>query len=522
MSNPNFERMLRTLRARHPLVLISTVEEVEASELVVSAALKLSRPIRRWSVMAGLVEGAFAEDHNYQHESAKPEVALHELREHGADDVIILNDLISHLESPVLLRGLREVLHQCQRHGSTIVLIDHSAELPAVLRQQALTFEVTLPDRKELERIAHKTVGSLHDANRTRARIKQSAFSQVIDTLRGLSRRQAKQLVSAVALEDGVFDASSVERLTTLKSELLYSDGLLEVVSTSKGLESLGGFNHFKTWIQKRHPARATADAPAARGALLLGVPGAGKSHSVRAVAHEWSLPLLRLDAGSLYDAFIGQSEQRLRNTLAQANAMAPCVLWIDEIEKAFASAASRSVDGGLSQRMFGYLLTWLQDHSAPVFTLATANDIQALPAELLRKGRFDQIFFVDLPDQAVRQQLLQIHGDAYGYIWTDNELEQLASACDGCTGAEIQQALLSAKIDHRDTSTERDETAKHGIDVDDDSQSHDQTTEHQSVDSPSVGAVIEAFSASPPLSVTMAEHIDALRQWSVGRCVPA
>jgi SpoVK/Ycf46/Vps4 family AAA+-type ATPase len=225
----------------------------------------------------------------------------------------------------------------------------------------------------------------------------------------------------------------------------------------------------------------------------MLGVQGAGKSLCAKAIATAWHQPLLRLDPSTLYGSFIGESEKNLRNALRQTEMMAPVILWIDEIEKAFASAASRSADGGLSQRMFGTLLTWLQEHEPPVFVVATANDIEALPPELLRKGRFDEIFFVDLPEKAVRKQILSIHLKKRGREPGEFDLDVLARAAEGYSGSEIEQAIISAL--------------------------HEAFTEKRNLDTE---AVISVFQTSPPLSVTMAETVCALREWAKGRCVPA
>ncbi len=229
------------------------------------------------------------------------------------------------------------------------------------------------------------------------------------------------------------------------------------------------------------------------RGVLLLGVQGAGKSLCAKAVAAAWGTPLFRLDPSALYDRYIGESERRLRETLIQAEQMAPIILWIDEIEKGFASAAGQSTDGGLSRRMFGTLLTWMQDHRSPVFLIATANDIEALPPELLRKGRFDEIFFVDLPDEDTRQLIFEIHLRKRGRLSDDLDLKRLAKASKGYSGAEIEQAVISAL--HEAFATKQDLTTD---------------------------LLLTAVKESPPLSVTMREKVQALRHWAEGRCVPA
>ena len=230
-----------------------------------------------------------------------------------------------------------------------------------------------------------------------------------------------------------------------------------------------------------------------AKGVLMLGVQGAGKSLCAKAIATAWHQPLLRMDPGTLYASFVGESERNLRDALRQVEAMAPVVLWIDEIEKGFASAASQSTDGGLSKRMFGTLLTWLQEREAPVFVVATANDIGALPPELLRKGRFDEIFFVDLPSEDVRKEIFAIHLSKRKRDPNKFDLSALAQASDGYSGAEIEQAILSALHESY--------AAKKGL---------------------STEPILRALETSPPLSVTLAEQVQSLRTWAKGRCVPA
>jgi SpoVK/Ycf46/Vps4 family AAA+-type ATPase len=222
-------------------------------------------------------------------------------------------------------------------------------------------------------------------------------------------------------------------------------------------------------------------------------VQGGGKSLAAKAVATAWQRPLLRLDAGNLYDRFIGESEKRLRDALQQAERMAPVVVWVDEIEKGFASAASHNLDGGLSQRMFGTLLTWMQEHTAPVFLVATANDIAALPPELMRKGRFDEIFFVDLPGLEARAAIISVHLSKRKRDPSKFDLGKLVEASAGYSGAEIEQAVISA-LHNAYAANEQ------------------LTTEH----------VLRAMWGSRPISVTMAERIGELRRWAEGRCVPA
>ena len=252
-----------------------------------------------------------------------------------------------------------------------------------------------------------------------------------------------------------------------------------------------------KRWLKQRQESVTDSAVDfglsAPRGVMMLGVQGAGKSLCAKAIATAWQRPLLRLDPGALYDRYVGESERRLRDALRQAEMMAPIVLWIDEIEKAFASASGRSTDGGLSQRMFGTLLTWMQEHEAPVFMVATANEIEALPPELLRKGRFDEIFFVDLPGRATRKQIFSIHLKKRKRDPANFDLDALAGAADGFSGAEIEQAVVAAM--------------------------HDAFADKQDL---TTAKIVSAIENSPPLSVTMAERVQELRTWAKNRCVPA
>jgi len=327
--------------------------------------------------------------------------------------------------------------------------------------------------------------------------ITRKGLKTIIRNLRGLTRRQAEQIIIDSVAEDRRFDQDDINGVLARKRQMLQSDGLLEYIKTPADLNEIGGMNRLKKWLQLRQNAmsdRAEAfGLTPPRGILLLGIQGAGKSLCAKAIATAWQRPLLRIDTGALYDRYVGESERRLRLTLRQAEMMAPIILWIDEIEKAFASAASRSTDGGLSQRMFGSLLTWMQEHHEPVFLVATANDIEALPPELLRKGRFDEIFFVDLPCEKTRRDIFAIHLKKRRRDPEKFDLNALTAGADGFSGAEIEQAVISALHEAFARKTELN-----------------------------TQTILEVLKSSPPLSVTMAERIESLRTWAGGRCVPA
>jgi SpoVK/Ycf46/Vps4 family AAA+-type ATPase len=341
------------------------------------------------------------------------------------------------------------------------------------------------------------TLRGIHRIHPITLDLSKSDLKTIITNLRGLTRRQIEQIVAEAAWNDLKFDASDLPLILQRKRELIRAEGLLEFVQAPTDMGQIGGLKRLKVWLAQRERALSDEakafglDAP--RGVLMLGVQGAGKSLCAKAIATAWKRPLLRLDPSVLYDRYIGESERRLRDALRQAELMAPVVLWIDEIEKGFASAASKSIDGGLSQRMFGTLLTWMQEHQAPVFLAATANDIEALPPELLRKGRFDEIFFVDLPTAEARASIFEIHLKQRGRDPKKFDLAGLSKASEGYSGSEIEQAIISGLHDAFSSKTEL-----------------------------STPVLLKALRASPPLSVTMSERMTALREWSKDRCAPA
>ena len=490
------ERLERLVKARHPCIFIPTHEESEALSLIDEMAMAMREPLQMWSVLGGLRDRTLLDTSEHA-ETEPPAAALYTLLKSTEPLICVMLDLAGHLRDKRTLRVLREVIEHFRRTGSTLVLIDPRDELPPVVSTYATRFELSLPDEAELEKTVRDRLRSWSLSKGIKVDIKRSAFRAILRNLQGLTRRQVEQIINDCVAEDRRFDGSDINTVLAGKREELRHGGLLEFVEAPVDLDEIGGMKRLKRWLAVREKA-ITGEArglgmPAPRGVLLLGVQGAGKSFCAKAIATAWQRPLLRMDVGALYDRYVGESERRLRDAFHQAETMAPVILWVDEIEKAFASAASRSTDGGLSQRMFGSLLTWMQEHREPVFLVATANDIEALPPELLRKGRFDEIFFVDLPGEETRKQIFAIHLRKRGRDPTLFDLDALVSASEGYSGAEIEQAIISAIYE----TSARDQSL-------------------------STEAISTVLRESPPLSVTMAEHVDALRAWAARRCVPA
>jgi len=489
-------RLEQLLRARYPCIFIPTLEDEEAVGLVRDAALRLSYQCRLWSIIGGIRDALVAGQPPIP-ETEHPAGALFYLTKQADPSLIVLLDLVDHLKDARILRLARDLARHCRDTASHLIFIDHRDELPTCLDAGATRFELSFPDDKELESIVRETLRAQNRERPVNAEISRGTFQLLVRHLAGLPRRRVRQIIIETVAEDSRFNEADLDTVLTRKRQIIHRGGLLEYVETLASMDQIGGMHNLKAWLHRRRralseEARAFGISPP-RGVLMLGVQGAGKSYCTKAIATAWSRPLFRLDVGALYDKFIGESERRLRDALRQVEIMAPVILWIDEIEKAFASAASHSTDGGLSQRMFGSLLTWMQEHQAPVFLVATANDIGALPPELLRKGRFDEVFFVDLPDEAVRKDIFAIHLTARKRDPKAFDLNDLAKASGGYSGAEIEQAICSAL--------------------------HDAFAAKTDIDTARLRAALEA---SPPLSVTMAEQIAALRAWAVGRCVRA
>ena len=477
-------------RARIPLVLIDTTEESYAMGCLVAASVDEDRQVLTWSAVKGVSEGLFAEEHQAQSETLLPAAGMRYLAMGTGSRIMVLFDLITHLDDAVNVRCLRELVEKARTDGATVVLINDGGELPSALSAVAVPHPVPLPDRAELKVQMQKLLTSLRDHDNVQLRISNDHFEEMIDHLTGLNRQQAEQVVRMFCLDDKRLDIPEIDRMAEHKRAMMCSGGILNLARPKGGMETVAGFKNLKAWLERREKGKAQG-LPPARGILLLGVPGSGKSLCSKAIAASWKRPLLHLDAGALYDKYIGESERRLRSSLHQAESMAPCVLWIDEIEKAFASAAGRSSDGGLSQRMFGTLLNWMQEHRSDIFLIATANDIEALPPELLRKGRFDEIFFADLPDAETRAAIIELHAKLQNIDASSFDVNALASECGGFSGAEIEQAIIAARYDSTDGTVSEE-------------------------------MIAAAMRNSPPLSKTAAEGLTKLRQWAAGRCVIA
>ena len=495
MPNQDPRRELALLvNSAYPIIYMETWEEARAAAILESVAEDLRVPFYEWAVTTGLARLGGAPIYN-THEPAQ---ALATVSTMTGDGLFLLKDFHKYLDQDVLVRKLRDLAQEFRRAGRTIIITAPVVNIPVELEKDTARFSLDLPGEAELGRLARMTVRDLMDQQHVKNELPPVQMPALVRTLCGLTLDEARRILTQAILEKSCLDMATFEAVHEAKTQLIKDQGVIEFLKPESGLDSVGGLAHLKAWLEKRRGAFSREaeqfglEPP--KGILIFGIQGCGKSLCAKAVAREWGLALLQFDCSELLAKYIGESEKNLRKSLRVAEAVAPAVLWIDEIEKMFPHAALTSdADGGLSLRLFGMFLTWMQEKKSPVFIVATSNDISALPPEFLRKGRFDELFFVDLPDAEQRRTIFSIHLAKHQIDPAKFNLPQLAAASEGFSGAEIEQAVKSALYSAFDRKAPL-----------------------------SSAMLLEELRATFPLSVTMKEKVEALRDWARERAVPA
>lgn len=461
MTFANSVRLFQTLvMSFHAAIVIETVEEERVRTLINTAINDLQMSVFEWSVAKGLTRSQGNVHNRWTNEyappgSQKPQAlerttdpvdALRHIEELQFQAIYWMKDLGPHLQDEVVARQLREVIQQFAQNRSTLIITGHNINLPSDIAQDVVYFDLKLPEPDELYQTISDVVRSLK--GRISVEINPQGINALVQAMRGMTLQQARKVIAFAALEDSKLCQEDVKRVLQRKAQVLHEEGLLDYIPPEMNPAQLGGFDGLKQWLKRARvgfSAQAKAfNLPAPRGILIVGIQGCGKSLAAKNIAREWQMPLLKLDAGRLYDKFIGESEKNFRRAVTLAETMSPAILWIDEIEKSMGQSES-DADGGLSRRLFGYFLTWLQEKSEDVFVVATANDLSRIPPELLRKGRFDEIFFVDLPDERERAAILQIHLMRRKQDPRRFQLPELVQATDGFSGAEIEQVVITS-----------------------------------------------------------------------------
>ena len=484
------------VRSNTPLIVIETPDEARVVDLFRHVLTYVWRALYRWSITEGLRRVDL--DREDAAETA-PDITT-TLQAIKADDqrgVYMLLDVMPYLGYAGTQRMLREILERRGCLDHTLVFVGSKIELPPELEALAVRFSLSLPDENALMKMANEEVALYQRENGgRRVTVDKAALALIVRNLRGLSLTEAGRITRQLVFGDGAIGEQDLPELAKLKFELLNKSGCLYFEYDTAKFSDVAGLTQLKKWIGQRREVFVGGDLPvgldAPKGVLLLGVQGCGKSLAAKAAAGGFGVPLVRLDFGTLYNKFHGETERNLREALSSAEQLAPCVLWIDELEKGLASSGGDE-DGGVSRRVLGYFLTWMAERKSRVFLVATANAVQQLPPELLRKGRFDEIFFVDLPDAATRAEVLRLHLEKRRVDWSAFSLDALSEACAGFSGAEIEQAIVSALYAaHADKSV-----------VDE-------------------ARLLAEIRNTRPLSVLMAEQVEGLREWASTRTVPA
>lgn len=484
------------LRSRTPLVVIESQDEQRMLELLQSITLARASdsyaPLFRWTITDGLQRIDISLEP--QAINAEPTDVLKHIRAVSKPGIYVLLDFHPFLEDPVHVRLLKDICIRAQEINRQIVLISHTVKIPHELESYCARFDMVLPSEHDRAAIVKKVAREYAQDNPgARVQVDPKAHEILIQNLAGLTWADTERLARNAIYVDGAITRSDLPDVMQAKYDLLNRGGALQFEYDTARFNDVGGLSRLKSWLQQRRPvfrgdgSAAHLDVP--KGILLLGVQGCGKSLAAKATAGIFGVPLLRLDFGTIYDKYHGETERKLRDSLKTADVMSPCVLWIDEIEKGI---AGRGGETGTTQRVLGSFLTWMAERRSKVFVVATANDISTLPPELVRKGRFDEIFFVDLPNESVRKSILAIHLANREQSLKSFDMEKLTAATDGFSGAEIEQAIVSSLY------------AAHA---------HNKplATDH----------ILAEIRQTRPLSVVMAERIGTMRDWAAGRTVP-
>lgn len=448
------ERLSTYIRAGYPLLYVVTAEEDRAIELIAgllaTGELSKRRPYV-WSVSRGLCD---AQQKVVDVRTADPTRILPFLFDFKDPGVFILEDFHPFLDdrspkSALVIRQLRDLVAPFKGARKTVVLLASVLRLPLELEKDITVVDLEMPGEEELAAVLDETAEQVRNNPRVEVHLESGGREKLVKALTGLTRTEAENALGKVIVTRSRLDPEDVDLLLTEKEQIIRKSGMLEFYASPERFGSIGGLENLKAWLRQRGGAFSEAarqfGLPYPKGLLLVGVPGCGKSLSAKAVAAEWRMPLLKFDLGKVFGSLVGQSEENMRRALKMAEAVAPCVLWIDEIEKGLSGLRGPTGDSGTSTRVFGTLLTWMEENQKPVFTIATANDIEGLPPELLRKGRFDEVFFIDLPSPRERHNILAIHLAKHHRDPREFELAAHVAATEGFSGAEIEQTVVTA-----------------------------------------------------------------------------
>jgi ATP-dependent 26S proteasome regulatory subunit len=488
------EELSVLIKAQYPLIYLVTPEEERAEQAISEIADEAkSRPVYVWTVTHGITEYGKSQQ-TPQRNTVSPEAAIEWVVRQKEAGIYIFKDLHPFIVSPATTRWLRDAIASFKGTDKIIIVMSPVQQVPVELEKEVVVLDYPLPTLAELDQVLTKQLKQSKQRD-----IDPNVREKLLRATLGLTRDEAEKVFRKVNVTSERFTEAEVDVVLSEKKQLIRRNGILEFLEEDTSIDNIGGLGELKKWLRLRSEAFTEKareyGLPQPKGMLILGVPGCGKSLTAKTTSRLWGLPLLRLDMGRIYDgSTVGRSEANLRNALKTAESISPAILFIDELDKAFSgSAGSSDSDGGTSSRIFGSFLTWMQEKDSPVFVMATANRVERLPGEFLRKGRFDEIFFVDLPNTQERGDIFRIHLQRRRSDISRFDLEQLAKLSEGFSGAEIEQALVAAMYD-----------------------AFAQDREFTQLD------IIAALKSTLPLSQTMTEQVNALREWAHQRARPA
>jgi AAA+ superfamily predicted ATPase len=492
------------IRARYPVIYVVTWEEERVEQQLARIAEARNKKLFTWTCTQGIVRGGSDPQTNKSGtgSTSDPLAALDAVLTHVEPAIYLFKDFHPFTDDErcniAVVRRLRDVAYQLRDTYKTIVIVAPVLRLGPELQKDVTVIDLLPPEVGDLSRLLDRIIEDVKDKPQVKINLDADGREKLVHAARGLTLREAENVFAKTLVMEGKIDANDVSIVFSEKQQIIKKSGLLEYYASQEELTNVGGLENLKQWLVKRNTAfterAAEFGLPPPKGVLLLGVQGCGKSLCAKAVSHLWKLPLLRLDVGRMFGSLVGSSEENMRRAIQTAESVAPAILWVDEIDKAFAGSVSGGAsDGGTASRVFGTFLTWLGDKCSPVFVIATANDISHLPPELLRKGRLDEIFFVDLPSETERLQIFRIHLEKIARVPDGFDLEALAKHSDGFSGAEIEQAIVSGLFDA--------------------------FSEEIELDTPTL---LASLHETVPLSKTMSEELVRLRNWAQGRARPA
>lgn len=484
------------IRARYPIIYIVTWEEMRAVAEITRIAQEREKRVLEWSITTGLAPaGALLQAGKLRDPKTKdPLAALDQVIDDLEPAIYIFKDLHPFLnrQNNAVVRRLREIANNLKHTQKTVIVIAPCSDVPMELEKDVTVIDFDMPGHDEIDGLLTRIQSDVVNNPNIQVELDPETREKLIAAALGLTLTEAENVFAKALVTARKLDVSQIRHIFEEKKQIIRKSGLLEYIETGGDLNGVGGLDKLKDWLRKRTIALSSQarqfGLPAPRGILLLGVQGCGKSLTAKTIGQLWNQPLMRFDVGRVFNSLVGTSESNIRRAIQVVESVSPAILWIDEIDKAF-SRQSGNTDGGTSTRVFGTFLTWLSEKKSPVFVVATANDIRNLPPELLRKGRLDEIFFVDLPSHWERTDIFRIHLAKRKRNPAKFDLDALAKSSEGFSGAEIEECIVSALFD---SFYER----------------HDVTTE----------VILNAIRQTVPLSKTMQEEINFVRTWCEGR----